>query len=156
MPCENCFVNQHTHTQDKCFLTTLCDLTSWWSCLCSPALIKYIRPVFVSRSDQDSRRKTVEEIKRRAQSGGEWPQVPSHTIADVFLRYATCALFSLLLLSQRCLKPYSKHFYKWRVDSHFFHITSYCGPVISLYRVIVSVLFITVSFKDFTLCGVVN
>ncbi|XP_056618625.1 lysophosphatidylcholine acyltransferase 1 [Triplophysa dalaica] len=38
-------------------------------------LIKYIRPVFVSRSDQDSRRKTVEEIKRRAQSGGEWPQI---------------------------------------------------------------------------------
>lgn len=40
-----------------------------------PALIKYIRPVFVSRSDQDSRRKTVEEIKRRAQSNGKWPQV---------------------------------------------------------------------------------
>lgn len=39
------------------------------------ALIKYIRPVFVSRSDQDSRRKTVEEIKRRAQSKGKWPQV---------------------------------------------------------------------------------
>ncbi|XP_047613697.1 lysophosphatidylcholine acyltransferase 1 isoform X1 [Phacochoerus africanus] len=38
-------------------------------------LIKYIRPVFVSRSDQDSRRKTVEEIKRRAQSGGRWPQI---------------------------------------------------------------------------------
>ncbi|XP_012688969.2 lysophosphatidylcholine acyltransferase 1 [Clupea harengus] len=38
-------------------------------------LIKYIRPVFVSRSDQDSRRKTVEEIKRRAQSDGEWPQI---------------------------------------------------------------------------------
>ncbi|KAG7470161.1 hypothetical protein MATL_G00136410 [Megalops atlanticus] len=38
-------------------------------------LIKYIRPVFVSRSDQDSRRNTVEEIKRRAQSGGEWPQI---------------------------------------------------------------------------------
>uniref|UniRef100_A0A8C1JRC8 EF-hand domain-containing protein n=1 Tax=Cyprinus carpio TaxID=7962 RepID=A0A8C1JRC8_CYPCA len=38
-------------------------------------LIKYIRPVFVSRSDQDSRRKTVEEIKRRARSGGEWPQI---------------------------------------------------------------------------------
>ncbi|KAM7175658.1 lysophosphatidylcholine acyltransferase 1 isoform 2-T2 [Macrochelys suwanniensis] len=37
-------------------------------------LIKYIRPVFVSRSDQDSRRKTVEEIKRRAQSNGKWPQ----------------------------------------------------------------------------------
>ncbi|KAK2117498.1 hypothetical protein P7K49_004384, partial [Saguinus oedipus] len=39
-----------------------------------PALIRYIRPVFVSRSDQDSRRKTVEEIKRRAQSNGKWPQ----------------------------------------------------------------------------------
>uniref|UniRef100_A0A8C1KE00 EF-hand domain-containing protein n=1 Tax=Cyprinus carpio TaxID=7962 RepID=A0A8C1KE00_CYPCA len=38
-------------------------------------LIKYIRPVFVSRSDQDSRRKTVEEIKRRARSGGDWPQI---------------------------------------------------------------------------------
>uniref|UniRef100_A0A8C1YKQ8 EF-hand domain-containing protein n=1 Tax=Cyprinus carpio TaxID=7962 RepID=A0A8C1YKQ8_CYPCA len=38
-------------------------------------LIRYIRPVFVSRSDQDSRRKTVEEIKRRARSGGEWPQI---------------------------------------------------------------------------------
>lgn len=39
------------------------------------ALIKYIRPVFVSRSDQNSRKKTVEEIKRRAHSGAEWPQV---------------------------------------------------------------------------------
>ncbi|XP_053303204.1 lysophosphatidylcholine acyltransferase 1 [Pleuronectes platessa] len=38
-------------------------------------LINYIRPVYVFRSDQDSRRKTVEEIKRRAQSGGEWPQI---------------------------------------------------------------------------------
>lgn len=38
-------------------------------------LIDFIRPVFVFRSDQDSRRKTVEEIKRRAQSGGEWPQI---------------------------------------------------------------------------------
>ncbi|XP_016105290.1 lysophosphatidylcholine acyltransferase 1-like [Sinocyclocheilus grahami] len=37
-------------------------------------LIRYIRPVFVSRSDQDSRRQTVEEIKRRAHSG-EWPQI---------------------------------------------------------------------------------
>ncbi|XP_026204610.1 lysophosphatidylcholine acyltransferase 1 [Anabas testudineus] len=38
-------------------------------------LISYIRPVFVFRSDQSSRRKTVEEIKRRAQSGGKWPQI---------------------------------------------------------------------------------
>ncbi|XP_047461985.1 lysophosphatidylcholine acyltransferase 1 [Mugil cephalus] len=38
-------------------------------------LISYIRPVFVFRSDQDSRRKTVAEIKRRALSGGKWPQI---------------------------------------------------------------------------------
>ncbi|XP_054619724.1 lysophosphatidylcholine acyltransferase 1 isoform X2 [Dunckerocampus dactyliophorus] len=38
-------------------------------------LMKYIRPVFVFRSDHDSRRQTVEEIKRRVQSGGEWPQI---------------------------------------------------------------------------------
>lgn len=38
-------------------------------------LVKFIRPVFVSRSDQNSRRKTVEEIRRRACSGGEWPQI---------------------------------------------------------------------------------
>ncbi|XP_051527452.1 lysophosphatidylcholine acyltransferase 1 [Myxocyprinus asiaticus] len=38
-------------------------------------LVKFIRPVFVSRSDQDSRRKTVEEIRRRACSAGDWPQI---------------------------------------------------------------------------------
>ncbi|KAK5621352.1 Lysophosphatidylcholine acyltransferase 1 [Crenichthys baileyi] len=38
-------------------------------------LIKYIRPVFVSRSDQNSRKKTVEEIKRRAHNGGDWPHI---------------------------------------------------------------------------------
>ncbi|XP_036081720.1 lysophosphatidylcholine acyltransferase 1 isoform X2 [Rousettus aegyptiacus] len=38
-------------------------------------LIRYIRPVFVSRLDQDSRRRTVEEIRRRAQSEGRWPQI---------------------------------------------------------------------------------
>ncbi|KAF5898110.1 lysophosphatidylcholine acyltransferase 1, partial [Clarias magur] len=38
-------------------------------------LSKFIRPVFVSRSDPDSRRKTVEELKRRAHSAGQWPQM---------------------------------------------------------------------------------
>ncbi|KAK0153559.1 Lysophosphatidylcholine acyltransferase 1 [Merluccius polli] len=38
-------------------------------------LISYIRPVLVFRTDQDSRRKTVEEIKRRAHSSGQWPQI---------------------------------------------------------------------------------
>lgn len=48
------------------------------------ALIKFIRPVFVSRSDPDSRRKTVEEIKRRACSAGQWPQV-RHTLIQSWL-----------------------------------------------------------------------
>ncbi|KAM6959334.1 lysophosphatidylcholine acyltransferase 1 [Aplochiton taeniatus] len=38
-------------------------------------LIDYIRPVFVFRTEQESRRRTVEEIRRRAHSGGEWPQI---------------------------------------------------------------------------------
>nr|XP_044635447.1 lysophosphatidylcholine acyltransferase 1 isoform X1 [Equus asinus] len=38
-------------------------------------LMQHIRPLLVSRSDKDSRRKTVEEIKRRAQSNGKWPQI---------------------------------------------------------------------------------
>ncbi|XP_037386113.1 lysophosphatidylcholine acyltransferase 1 isoform X1 [Talpa occidentalis] len=38
-------------------------------------LMRYIRPVLVSRSDQSSRRRTVEEIRRRALSRGRWPQI---------------------------------------------------------------------------------
>ncbi|XP_076016059.1 lysophosphatidylcholine acyltransferase 1 isoform X1 [Genypterus blacodes] len=38
-------------------------------------LINYIRPVFVFRAKQESRRKTVDDIKRRAHSGGQWPQI---------------------------------------------------------------------------------
>lgn len=54
----------------------LCLEVTFLYLFCLPiALIKYIRPVFVSRSDQNSRKKTVEEIKRRAHSGAEWPQV---------------------------------------------------------------------------------
>ncbi|TNN79782.1 Lysophosphatidylcholine acyltransferase 1 [Liparis tanakae] len=51
------------------------------------------RPVFVSRSDQDSRKKTVEEIKRRAHSGGEWPQGPS------FQLYQCSQWFEILWLT---------------------------------------------------------
>lgn len=56
------------------FLTN-CAIYSFFDCASLLALIKYIRPVFVSRSDQNSRKKTVEEIKRRAHYGGDWPQV---------------------------------------------------------------------------------
>uniref|UniRef100_A0A8C4R5R8 Lysophosphatidylcholine acyltransferase 1 n=1 Tax=Eptatretus burgeri TaxID=7764 RepID=A0A8C4R5R8_EPTBU len=38
-------------------------------------LIKYVQPVFVSRDDPNSRRNTVEEIKRRADTKGDWPTV---------------------------------------------------------------------------------
>ncbi|EMP42579.1 Lysophosphatidylcholine acyltransferase 1 [Chelonia mydas] len=87
------------------------------------ALIKYIRPVFVSRSDQDSRRKTVEEIKRRAQSDGKWPQImifpegtctnrsclitfkpgafiPGVPVQPVVLRYPNKLAFSVDFLAQ--------------------------------------------------------
>lgn len=33
------------------------------------------KPVLVSRVDPDSRKNTINEIIRRATSGGEWPQV---------------------------------------------------------------------------------
>lgn len=34
-----------------------------------------MQPVLVSRVDPDSRKNTINEIIRRATSGGEWPQV---------------------------------------------------------------------------------
>ncbi|XP_070574724.1 lysophosphatidylcholine acyltransferase 2-like isoform X1 [Ptychodera flava] len=38
-------------------------------------LVRILQPVFVSRNDPNSRQNTIKEIKRRAQSGGKWPQV---------------------------------------------------------------------------------
>ncbi len=75
--------------------------------VCLSALIKYIRPVFVSRSDQDSRRKTVEEIKRRAHSGAEWPQVPAHR--DTSLHACTWHTFRDLLTSHFIRLPDNIH-----------------------------------------------
>ncbi|XP_028316842.1 lysophosphatidylcholine acyltransferase 1 isoform X1 [Gouania willdenowi] len=57
---------------------TMCSMVAKMESMSIPVwgtLIGYIRPVLVLRSDQDSRRNTVEEIKRRAQSGGKWPQI---------------------------------------------------------------------------------
>ena len=31
--------------------------------------------MYVSRTDPDSRKKTISEIKRRANSGGKWPHI---------------------------------------------------------------------------------
>ncbi|KAI8504369.1 Lysophosphatidylcholine acyltransferase 2 [Branchiostoma belcheri] len=39
------------------------------------ALTTSTQPVLVDREDPNSRRNTIEEIKKRAQSGGAWPQV---------------------------------------------------------------------------------
>ncbi|XP_035678837.1 lysophosphatidylcholine acyltransferase 2-like isoform X1 [Branchiostoma floridae] len=39
------------------------------------ALTKSTQPVLVDREDPNSRRNTIEEIKKRAQSAGAWPQV---------------------------------------------------------------------------------
>uniref|UniRef100_A0A8I6AMW3 Lysophosphatidylcholine acyltransferase 2 n=1 Tax=Rattus norvegicus TaxID=10116 RepID=A0A8I6AMW3_RAT len=37
-------------------------------------LLRALQPVLVSRVDPDSRKNTINEIKKRAMSGGEWPQ----------------------------------------------------------------------------------
>ncbi|KAK2513475.1 Lpcat1 [Columba guinea] len=64
-------------------------------------LIKYIRPVFVSRSDQDSRKKTVEEIKRRAQSDGKWPQVLyTTTVLQMVLGYGHSVIVGDAILAK--------------------------------------------------------
>ncbi|XP_011358438.1 lysophosphatidylcholine acyltransferase 2 isoform X2 [Pteropus vampyrus] len=38
-------------------------------------LLRAVQPVLVSRVDPDSRKNTINEIVRRATSGGEWPQI---------------------------------------------------------------------------------
>lgn len=38
-------------------------------------LLDYLQPVYVSRTDQNSRITTIEEIKRRSQKGSNWPQI---------------------------------------------------------------------------------
>uniref|UniRef100_I3J3Q8 Lysophosphatidylcholine acyltransferase 2 n=1 Tax=Oreochromis niloticus TaxID=8128 RepID=I3J3Q8_ORENI len=37
--------------------------------------LRSVQPVLVSRTDPDSRKNTIEEINKRAKSGGQWPQV---------------------------------------------------------------------------------
>lgn len=38
-------------------------------------LLRALQPVLVSRVDPDSRKNTINEIKKRATSGGQWPQI---------------------------------------------------------------------------------
>lgn len=39
------------------------------------ACLRALQPVYVSRTDPNSRKKTISEIKRRASSGGKWPHI---------------------------------------------------------------------------------
>lgn len=41
----------------------------------TPALLRFNQAILVSRHDPASRRRVVEEVRRRATSGGKWPQV---------------------------------------------------------------------------------
>ena len=41
----------------------------------STALMEFTQPVYVKREDPDSRQNTIREIKRRAATGGKWPQI---------------------------------------------------------------------------------
>ncbi|XP_029000230.1 lysophosphatidylcholine acyltransferase 2 [Betta splendens] len=38
-------------------------------------ILRCLQPVLVSRTDPDSRKNTIQEIERRAKSGGRWPQL---------------------------------------------------------------------------------
>ena len=44
-------------------------------CVNSTVCAKAVQPVYVSRTDPNSRKKTISEIKRRATSGGKWPHI---------------------------------------------------------------------------------
>ena len=39
------------------------------------ALMEFTQPVYVKREDPNSRQNTIQEIKRRAETGGDWPQI---------------------------------------------------------------------------------
>ena len=43
--------------------------------MCNAGIIQFSQPVLVSREDPNSRQKTIQEIRRRSQSKGEWPQI---------------------------------------------------------------------------------
>ena len=61
-------------------------------------ITRTLRTIYVSREDSSSRMKAVQEIRRRAQSRGEWPKVlifpegtTTHTQQAVFLELAVLA-----------------------------------------------------------------
>nr|KAF6410835.1 lysophosphatidylcholine acyltransferase 2 [Rousettus aegyptiacus] len=63
-------------------------------------LLRAVQPVLVSRVDPDSRKNTINEIIRRATSGGEWPQ---DTVTWTWQGYTFLQLFVLT-----CCQPFTK------------------------------------------------
>lgn len=66
----------------------------------TPALLRFNQAILVSRHDPASRRRVVEEVRRRATSGGKWPQVGKGlptSPADAILSSASTLLTSCCL-----------------------------------------------------------
>lgn len=59
-----------------------------------PALLRFNQAILVSRHDPASRRRVVEEVRRRATSGGKWPQV-SKGVYESFKLHLVCAMVVL-------------------------------------------------------------
>lgn len=80
-----------------------------------PALLRFNQAILVSRHDPASRRRVVEEVRRRATSRGRWPQVgrdisklclmcrmvalsfPLHSVLWVFLFFVFVLFFTQVL-----------------------------------------------------------
>ena len=59
-----------------CYFTMLFHTDIVTACLLSAALVTHtLKTIFVSREDRESRQRCGEEIKRRANAGGDWPPV---------------------------------------------------------------------------------
>lgn len=67
---------------------------------CFQGLLRALQPVLVSRVDPDSRKNTINEIRRRATSGGEWPQVRCHSLSFIYIE-SFCISVDLLIWVHR-------------------------------------------------------
>ena len=88
--------------------------------LWTPALLRFNQAILVSRHDPASRRRVVEEVRRRATSGGKWPQVGKRVFRPPRLLCAP----EEASFSSRPLPPTSF----WSLDCLFFF---YPGTILS-------------------------
>lgn len=54
------------------------------------ACIRATQPVYVRRGDKNSRKQTIYEIKRRANSGGKWPHIVIFPEGEAFAEFSGC------------------------------------------------------------------